>query len=131
MRAFLFLALFFVGASSLTAQDTNLWKTLSKITYEKKFDELLGFKVDVPVFADALVRTDFKGSQTKLNNLERVENVAASFGAGMGDFSGKHLLLVDDVLTTGATLDFCGQVLLREHPGVRISVATLAVAHGN
>ncbi|NJC27373.1 hypothetical protein [Neolewinella antarctica] len=33
------------------AQEVNLWKTLSKITYEKKYDDLLGFKVDVPVFS--------------------------------------------------------------------------------
>lgn len=43
----------FVGL--LTAQtETNLWKTLSKITFEKKYDDLLGFKVDVPVFSDAI-----------------------------------------------------------------------------
>ncbi len=34
--------------------ETNLWKTLSKITFEKKYDDLLGFKVDVPVFSDAI-----------------------------------------------------------------------------
>lgn len=51
MRAtLLFFALILFAGSSVQAQDTNLWKTLSKITYEKKFDELLGFKVDVPVF---------------------------------------------------------------------------------
>jgi len=32
----------------------NLWKTLSKITYKKEYDEFLGFKIDVPVFADAV-----------------------------------------------------------------------------
>jgi hypothetical protein len=53
MRTFLLFCTLFAFASTplLQAQDTNLWKTLSKITYEKKFDELLGFKVDVPVFA--------------------------------------------------------------------------------
>lgn len=30
----------------------NLWKTLSKITYKKEYDEFLGFKIDVPVFGD-------------------------------------------------------------------------------
>lgn len=40
----------FLGAQT----ETNLWKTLSKITFEKKYDELLGFKVDVPVFSDAI-----------------------------------------------------------------------------
>lgn len=33
---------------------TNMWKALSKITFEKKYDELLGFKVDVPVFSDEI-----------------------------------------------------------------------------
>ncbi|MEO0732436.1 MAG: hypothetical protein AAFZ52_06350 [Bacteroidota bacterium] len=46
--------LFLLGGSAVQAQDTNLWKTLSKITYEKKFDELLGFKVDVPVFSQGI-----------------------------------------------------------------------------
>jgi len=32
----------------------NVWKTLAKITYKKEFDEFLGFKIDVPVFADAV-----------------------------------------------------------------------------
>ena len=30
----------------------NIWKTLSKITYKKEYDEFLGFKIDKPVFAD-------------------------------------------------------------------------------
>ncbi len=55
MRATLLLfALLFFAGSAAQAQDTNLWKTLSKITYEKKFDELLGFKVDVPVFGKGI-----------------------------------------------------------------------------
>lgn len=53
MRTLLiFCALFIFSGTALRAQDGNLWKTLAKITYEKKFDDLLGFKVDVPVFAD-------------------------------------------------------------------------------
>ena len=52
MRTLLFtLSLFFFGGTAVQAQDGNLWKTLGKITYEKKFDDLLGFKVDVPVFS--------------------------------------------------------------------------------
>lgn len=34
------------------ASATNNWKTLAKITYKKEFDELMGFKVDVPVFSE-------------------------------------------------------------------------------
>lgn len=55
MRALLLIvALFVASGTTVRAQDTNLWKTLSKITYEKKFDELLGFKVDVPVFGEGI-----------------------------------------------------------------------------
>lgn len=52
MRALLIICTIFVFSGSALQAQENLWKTLSKITYEKKFDELLGFKVDVPVFGD-------------------------------------------------------------------------------
>jgi hypothetical protein len=46
-----------------TAQDSNsntvhLWKTLSKITYKKEYDELMGFKIDKPVFSDDIKKLD-------------------------------------------------------------------------
>lgn len=91
----------------------------------KGLSDVLG----VPIYPNALRRTEFRGSQTKLTAEERLENVRKAFGVGAGNFAGGHLLLVDDVLTTGATLDFCGQLLLEHHPGVRLSVATLAVAN--
>lgn len=36
------------------AQSDNVWKTLGKITYRKEYDELMGFKIDKPVFSDAI-----------------------------------------------------------------------------
>jgi hypothetical protein len=47
---FLVLALAFLSPAVLSAQE-NMWKTLGKITYKKQYDEMLGFKVDVPVFS--------------------------------------------------------------------------------
>ncbi|WP_420461074.1 ComF family protein [Neolewinella sp.] len=90
--------------------------------------EGLGEVLAKPVHAGALRRRSFRGSQTRRGKLGRLENVQDSFAVGRGDHRGGHLVLVDDVLTTGATVDFCGNVLLEHHPGVRISVLVLAVA---
>ncbi len=40
------------ATTSIQAQDTNVWSTLAKITYKKQMDEVMGFKVDIPVFSD-------------------------------------------------------------------------------
>ncbi len=48
------------GSTSLKAQDTNVWKTLAKITYKKQMDEIMGFNVDVPVFSDDIKALDGK-----------------------------------------------------------------------
>ncbi len=64
MRFGLLLVTFFcVGFSSLKAQSStqeSLWKTLAKITYKKEFDEFLGFKIDKPVFSEAIKALDGK-----------------------------------------------------------------------
>jgi hypothetical protein len=45
--------LFFILISAFTASgQDNVWKTLGKISYKKEFDELMGFKIDKPVFSD-------------------------------------------------------------------------------
>ena len=49
----LLLLLGFTTTNAIQAQ-TNMWKTLGKITFEKKYDELLGFKVDLPVFSEEI-----------------------------------------------------------------------------
>jgi len=52
-----YLVTLFLLASTLqlTAQETtNTWKSLAKITYKKEYDELMGFKVDVPVFSEEI-----------------------------------------------------------------------------
>jgi len=57
MKQILTLILAFVIQSSLIGQSIpteNIWKTLSKITYKKEYDELMGFKIDKPVFGDAI-----------------------------------------------------------------------------
>ncbi|MBX2927768.1 MAG: hypothetical protein KF852_08040 [Saprospiraceae bacterium] len=48
-------------AGELQAQQSeNIWKTLGKITFKKQYDELLGFKVDVPVFSQEIIAMEGK-----------------------------------------------------------------------
>lgn len=52
-------------------------------------------------------------SQVGLSFEQRRLNVAGSFSSGTGEVAGKNILVVDDVTTSGATLDACGGVLLQ------------------
>ena len=45
-------ALFLSPVDSVAQNGGNIWNTLAKITFKKEYDEMLGFKVDVPVFSD-------------------------------------------------------------------------------
>ena len=73
-----------------------------------------------------LVRTRHTPTQTRLNREERQKNVAAAFTLAQKErITGKHILLVDDVLTTGATLQTCVKELLKV-PECKVSVATIA-----
>lgn len=80
----------------------------------------------------ALRRAAGASSQTALQPVARLANVAGAFAAAEGveaDLAGEHLLLVDDVLTTGATVTACSQVLVAA--GARcVSVLTFARATG-
>ena len=69
-------------------------------------------------------------SQTKRAFKERWENVDGLFKVrNPKQLKGKHILLVDDVLTTGATITSCAEAILNAVPDCRISIATIAVTH--
>lgn len=74
----------------------------------------LGKQVDVPVWTRVLMRVRNTPSQTKLNRQERKENMADAFVCAAGlNLAGMRVTLIDDVATTGATLDACAGVLLQ------------------
>jgi ComF family protein len=84
--------------------------------------------MDIPVIAKNVARVLHTDTQTRKGRTERWENVAESFAVTLPEsLEGKHVLLVDDVVTTGATLEACGVAILKV-PGTMLSIATLAIA---
>lgn len=80
----------------------------------------------IPVNTDAVYRIGNNSTQTKKSAWERLEAVQGIFAVrNEDDLEGKHILLVDDVLTTGATLLSCASEIIKAK-GTRISMLTLA-----
>ncbi len=82
----------------------------------------------IPVLNDILIRHENRTSQTRKKRMARFGNAEGLYKVhNLSAVEGGHYVLVDDVLTTGATLEMCGQAIL-EIPETSISVVTLAVA---
>lgn len=82
----------------------------------------------LPVAKNAVKRVTHTDSQTRKGRMERWENVEGRFmAADTLAIQNRHILLVDDVVTTGATLEACGMALLQEQ-NVTLSMATLCFA---
>jgi ComF family protein len=88
---------------------------------------LVGRRAGIPV-SDCLLRTRNTTSQVAYDRKMRMENLRNAFRMRQSsDVRGRHLLLVDDVLTTGSTLDECALVLLEAGAA---SVRAITVARG-
>jgi ComF family protein len=85
-------------------------------------------QTSIAIKANVIKRMRFTQSQTTMTLKEREENVEGAFKVRkMKNVKGKKVLLVDDVMTTGATMNECGKVLL-ESGANRIYAATVALA---
>jgi predicted amidophosphoribosyltransferase len=75
-----------------------------------------------------VTRPQHTETQTKKGRIDRWKNIEGKFAlVNPGIIQTKHLLLVDDVVTTGATLEACGSELLKSG-NTRLSIATLCQA---
>jgi ComF family protein len=88
----------------------------------------LSSSMHVPYDTHTLIRTFASETQTRKTRFKRWENVKEIFSLQDKEkLSHKHLLLVDDVITTGATIEACVN-LLNTIEGVTINIASIAVA---
>lgn len=84
--------------------------------------------LNVPVITNNLIRKHATETQTHKSRFERAVNMQDVFIVNNpNELDGKHILLVDDVITTGSTLESCGIALLTVHD-LRLSIATIACA---
>ena len=90
------------------------------------FGQTLSRKLNIPFFEHALLRINSYASQTKKMRFDRWKNVAEIFVLNHTvELSFSHVLLIDDVITTGATLEACYNAL-KTIPGLKISIACIA-----
>lgn len=92
------------------------------------FAEGLADKMNAVVEENNLVRIKSTETQTHKSRFARFENMQEVFVVLNPErLAGKHVLLVDDVVTTGSTLEACGEQLLKVE-GLKLSIATIAYA---
>lgn len=129
-----------IGKSLLKAPDYQGISYIIPIPLHPKKEKIRGYNqshviaegisevMNIPIAEQCLVRSVFTDTQTKKSREERWQNVKDIFELKNAQkLQGKHVLLVDDVLTTGATLMSAGKALMQVE-GIKISVATVACA---
>ena len=92
------------------------------------FADGIAEKLSAAVELDNLIRVVATDTQTHKSRFARFQNMQQVFSvANPEKLAGKHILLVDDIVTTGSTLEACGMELLKV-PGLTLSIATIAYA---
>jgi len=93
-----------------------------------EFGNALAKKLEIPVNNSILYRQVYSKTQSQKNRLGRTEGIDTIFGVSFDERDhNKHFLLIDDVITTGATLEVCAKALLKI-PGTKISIVCMAMA---
>lgn len=91
------------------------------------FAKGLAEKLDTPLLTDVLLKTTATKSQTTKNRWQRWLNMGHQFTIHHPEkIKDKHILLVDDIITTGATLEACANAL-QQQTNCKISIATMAI----
>ncbi|RKR10448.1 ComF family protein [Flavobacterium sp. 90] len=93
------------------------------------FGKTLSEGLNIPYNDSTLYRKIYSKTQSKKNLAGRSDNIENIFDViSTEEYQNKHFLIVDDVLTTGATLEACSRALLKI-PGTKISIVCMAIAN--
>ena len=106
------------------------WKKQKKRGYNQSdfIADGISEALKIPVLKTAVQRNSMNESQTRKNRFQRWQNVESIFSVAKADqLKNKNVLLVDDVMTTGSTLEACASEILKSN-ATSVSVATLALA---
>lgn len=117
---------FFDGIDALVPMPLT-WRRHWKRGYNQSMEMARGVSnvTGLPIFYKVVKRTHFKQSQTTQHAYERMMNVEDAFQLTDADkIAGKHILLIDDIVTTGSTITACAKELAKA-TGVSISILTL------
>jgi ComF family protein len=91
--------------------------------------EGIGNITELPIDLSSIKKELHTASQTRKRRFERFENVSNTFTlVNFEQLKGKHILLVDDVVTTGSTLEACANVL-QKIEGVKLSLLTISATY--
>ena len=92
------------------------------------FGKALSTSLNMRYNSSLLIRNKYSKTQSKKNLLGRTEGIATIFDVNYSEKDhNKHFLLIDDVITTGSTLEACSRALLKI-PGAKISIVCMAMA---
>lgn len=91
-----------------------------------KFGEQLSFHLSIPFVPNKLIRISSTKTQTLKSRFERFSNLETKFVVtDQSFFNNKHILLIDDVITTGATLEACVREI-KKSENAKVSILTMA-----